>query len=108
MAIHLKKSNKCRILQPQWLTVEYLKAKFEDQKAKDDLVELPNHYYEIAKILFANCLDDLQNDAELKLLIEDLKNLRESKAKDKLKQFVFKQYEVMKFNNINQHERNLI
>ncbi|RLN86707.1 hypothetical protein BBJ28_00020907, partial [Nothophytophthora sp. Chile5] len=100
LAIMLKQLNKCRIIAPTWLSVDYLTARLEREKASDVFEELPFHYLEIASLLFKKypavadlvqsvvresyAPEDLEQGEHLRSLLEDLQNVRQDKIRNGL------------------------
>ncbi|TDH71177.1 hypothetical protein CCR75_006342 [Bremia lactucae] len=84
LAIMLKQLHKCRILAPSWFSVEYLTAQLEREKTSDVFEELPFHYLEVASLLLKNAPEDLEQGEHLRLLVEDLQNVRQDKIRNGL------------------------
>ncbi|KAG7378868.1 DNA replication complex GINS protein PSF2 [Phytophthora pseudosyringae] len=84
LAIMLKQLNKCRILAPSWLSVDYLASKLEREKTSDAFEELPFHYLEVASLLLKNAPEDLDQGEHLRSLLEDLQNVRQDKIRNGL------------------------
>ncbi|EGZ19885.1 hypothetical protein PHYSODRAFT_328060 [Phytophthora sojae] len=84
LAIMLKQLNKCRILAPSWLSVDYLMSRLEREKASDAFEELPFHYLEVASLLLKNAPEDLDQGEHLRSLLEDLQNVRQDKIRNGL------------------------
>ncbi|KAI9907147.1 hypothetical protein PsorP6_003238 [Peronosclerospora sorghi] len=104
LAIMLKQLNKCRIVAPAWLSVDYLTSRLEREKASTVFEELPFHYMEIASLLLKkdtlddlSCIffglhlvslssapDDLDQSEHVRSLVEDLQNVRQDKIRNGL------------------------
>ncbi|CEG37535.1 dna replication complex gins protein psf2 [Plasmopara halstedii] len=84
LAIMLKQVHKCRILAPSWLSVDYLSAQLEREKTSEVFEELPFHYLEIASLLLQNAPEDLEQSEHLRILLEDLQNVRQDKIRNGL------------------------
>ncbi|EEY56943.1 DNA replication complex GINS protein PSF2, putative [Phytophthora infestans T30-4] len=84
LAIMLKQLNKCRILPPSWLSVDYLTSQLEREKKSEVFEELPFHYLEVASLLLKNAPDDLDQGEHLRSLLEDLQNVRQDKIRNGL------------------------
>ncbi len=52
LAISLKQKEKCTIVVPDWLTVQYLREKVDEEKKSAEFQELHFHYIEVALMLF--------------------------------------------------------
>ncbi|CAD8153314.1 unnamed protein product [Paramecium octaurelia] len=109
VAIELKKKNKCRVIPPEWLTIERLQQKLDEETINElELARMDQYYFEISSILFSYCRDDIKDDDKIKLLLEDIKTRRESKIQKKVEEFITRGSDALKINNLNQHERNKI
>lgn len=77
LALHLRKSNRCRIKIPFWLQVDQLKEVLEEEKASNGVFQqMPYHYIEIAQLLLTNAWEDFKNPDEVKTLVRDVENIR--------------------------------
>jgi GINS complex subunit 2 len=83
VALILKSQDKCNIVPPDWLTVAHLKARYDDELAQPTRFStLPWHWLETSKILLARAPDDLADPtAQLKLVIQDLREVRLVKSR---------------------------
>ncbi|KAG6620873.1 DNA replication complex GINS protein PSF2 [Phytophthora cinnamomi] len=84
LAIMLKQLNKCRILAPSWLSVDYLTSRLEREKSNEAFEELPFHYLEVASLLLKNAPEDLDQGEHMRSLLEDLQNVRQDKIRNGL------------------------
>ncbi|KUF97857.1 DNA replication complex GINS protein PSF2 [Phytophthora nicotianae] len=84
LAIMLKQLNKCLILPPSWLSVDYLTSRLEREKTSEVFEELPFHYLEVASLLLKNAPEDLDQGEHLRSLLEDLQNVRQDKIRNGL------------------------
>ena len=95
LAVMLKRQKQCKIICPVWM----LKENLQDIKSKEkegpigQLEKMPTHFIEIASILLSNCGDDIEDENEIRLLIEDIEDLRQQKLKVGLKKMAFQQVE---------------
>ncbi|KAF0694235.1 Aste57867_14871 [Aphanomyces stellatus] len=84
LAIALKQIQKCRILQPSWFTVGHLKDRLEQETTSELFEELPFHYLEIAALLIKHASDDMEQVETLRLLLEDIQQVRQDKIRNGL------------------------
>ncbi|DAZ96437.1 TPA: hypothetical protein N0F65_006483 [Lagenidium giganteum] len=84
LAIMLKQLNKCRIITPSWLAVDFLTARLEREKQSDVFEKLPYHYLEFASLLFKNAPEDVEQIEHVRSLLEDLQNVRQDKIRNGL------------------------
>ncbi|KAJ1728052.1 DNA replication protein psf2 [Coemansia biformis] len=86
LAVMLKRSSRCRIVPPEWLSYEHLRARCREEDQPDSLfTRLPTHYLEVAHILLANAEDDLVDSQGVRRLLQDLRETRQSKTRDGIK-----------------------
>ncbi|PIA18897.1 Psf2-domain-containing protein [Coemansia reversa NRRL 1564] len=85
-ALMLKRSNRCRIVAPEWLSYEHLHNLCKREDQPDSMfTKLPFHYLEIAQILLTNAEDDLIDSQGVRRLIQDLREVRQSKTREGLR-----------------------
>jgi GINS complex subunit 2 len=51
LALNLRKMNKCTLLPPYWLDIEFLKSKLEEETKDNDYSKLPDYFFEISVLL---------------------------------------------------------
>ncbi|KAF9097949.1 DNA replication protein psf2 [Mortierella sp. GBA35] len=85
MAISLKKKHKCNIRVPAWMTFESLQRSLKAEQESDLFSPLPYHYMEIAQLLLENACDDIPSADATRTLLKDLREARQSKARDGVK-----------------------
>jgi len=104
LAATLKKSKKCRIKLPKWMGEAELKGILEREKADEGFYGgLPFYYREISKVLFD--IDKESNHKQVRVLIQDIEDVRESKTKKGLKQLESSTY-IVRLNNISSNQLN--
>nr|ODN87170.1 DNA replication complex GINS protein PSF2 [Cryptococcus depauperatus CBS 7841]ODN98698.1 DNA replication complex GINS protein PSF2 [Cryptococcus depauperatus CBS 7855] len=92
MALSLKRKRKCRIVPPDWLTVEKLQDLFKSEKENGEGFErLPRRFMEISKVLLdtqANLSsptyrapDDVSQTTLLRSLLKDIREVRQAKIR---------------------------
>ncbi|KAF6063242.1 GINS complex family protein [Candida albicans] len=88
VALILKSQDKCSIVPPKWLTVAYLKERYEDEIRKPlQFSDLPWNWLELSKILLEKAPDDLSDPVDqLRSVIQDLRETRLVKSKKGLKE----------------------
>lgn len=88
VALILKSQDKCNIVPPKWLELDFLKMKYEEEmKLPHKFSELPWHWLEISKILLSKAPDDLSDPSnKLKSIIQDLREIRLVKSRKGLKE----------------------
>lgn len=84
LALALKKMAKCRILQPAWLSVQFLSAKLSKEKEGDAFEQMPYHYMELASLVFQHAPDDMEDLVKIRTLMEDIQNVRQDKIRNGL------------------------
>lgn len=87
-ALILKAQDKCNIVPPKWLSYNFLKEKYEEEKRFSDLfADLPWNWLEMSNIILARAADDLTDShSQIRSLIQDLRELRQLKARRGLRE----------------------
>lgn len=88
IALILRNQGKCNIVAPNWLTVDYLKEKYDEElKFPDMFSDLPWNWIELSKILLTKALEDLPDSStQLRSLIQDLREVRLLKSRRGLRE----------------------
>ncbi|WWD17924.1 DNA replication complex GINS protein PSF2 [Kwoniella shandongensis] len=82
LALSLKRKRKCRIVPPEWLSVERLTAILKDEKENGEGFErLPKRFIETSKVLLDVAPDDLTQPSILRSLLKDLREVRQAKIR---------------------------
>ncbi|KAG0172777.1 DNA replication protein psf2 [Apophysomyces sp. BC1034] len=81
IALVMKQNRKCSIICPEWLSVEVLKKRLEEEEAKEEFSALPFHYMETAQMLLESAPDDVPNAEQVRTLLKDLREARQAKAR---------------------------
>ncbi|KAK0553317.1 DNA replication protein psf2 [Tilletia horrida] len=79
LASYLKKRKKCRIVPPTWLTVESLSDTLRIETSNPGFAVLPFHYVAIAKVLLDVAPDDISGSDQVRALLKDIREARQSK-----------------------------
>ncbi|MES1909024.1 MAG: hypothetical protein MHM6MM_001838 [Cercozoa sp. M6MM] len=82
LALQLYKNGEAGISCPKWLDIEHLKHRLEDEKQfESTFSELPLHWYEVYSMLVRHAPEVLSQLEDLKAVVHDLQDLRQSKFK---------------------------
>eukprot|EP00475_Leptophrys_vorax_P000031 TRINITY_DN10017_c0_g1_i2.p1 TRINITY_DN10017_c0_g1~~TRINITY_DN10017_c0_g1_i2.p1 ORF type:complete len:220 (+),score=57.64 TRINITY_DN10017_c0_g1_i2:57-716(+) len=84
LALELKKCKRCRIQPPEWLDKDYLENVITQEKAQTFLCSVPEHFIELAYLLFKHAPEDINDIYQLRSLITTLENIREAKLRSSL------------------------
>ncbi|KAI8826924.1 DNA replication complex GINS protein PSF2 [Fimicolochytrium jonesii] len=84
LAITLKQKHKCQIQPPNWMDVEFLREKIEEENANEEFSALPFRYMETAHLLLACASDDVPQADLVRTLLKDLREARQRKARQGL------------------------
>jgi GINS complex subunit 2 len=105
IAIHLKQRQKCRIVPPDWLKVEFLETLRETETNGHLFAEMPNpNYMEIAQLLLQYAGDDIPQSSTIKTLICDISDVRMAKLRNNMDIFVKSEGSYAQVNNLTQFE----
>ncbi|VUG16990.1 DEBR0S1_30702g1_1 [Brettanomyces bruxellensis] len=106
LALILKSQDKCNVVIPDWLTVNYLKQRYDEEvKEPNKFSELPWHWLPISKILLDKCSDDfLDHLYEIRSVLQDLREVRQLKARKGIKELngVYLQLDGLSLMEINE------
>ncbi|OWB81794.1 hypothetical protein B5S33_g413 [[Candida] boidinii] len=88
LAMILKLQDKCNIITPEWLSIEFLKSKYEEEiKFPNKFSELPWHWIETSKKLLDKSSDDIIDPPyQIRSIVQDLREIRQIKARKGLKE----------------------
>jgi len=85
LAVNLKQKMKCRIIPPNWLSVDYLKEKVDSEVLNpDQFTDVPFRYTEVAKVLLDIASDSVQHPGRVRSLLKDLREVRQAKLRNNL------------------------
>lgn len=89
VAITLRNKEKCTIIPPEWMDVDLLENKLEEEKNSRFFTKMPSdHYMSIAHLIFSTAGQDIENAEKIKTLIKDIWDLRISKARSSADTFL--------------------
>lgn len=75
---------KCRIVQPDWLSIDYLSDTLAKEKEFEAFVDLPFHYMEIGALICRSAAEDINDLERIRGLLEDIQNVRQDKIRNGL------------------------
>lgn len=109
MAINLKQRQKCRIQPPDWMDVEKLTEKKQEETEAAIFQPMLNpHYMEVTKLLLTHATDDIPHADEVHTLIKDIWDLRVAKLRQSIDRFVKDQETHARLDNLSLMEINTI
>ncbi|KAJ3732875.1 DNA replication complex GINS protein PSF2 [Lentinula guzmanii] len=86
MAINLKLKKKCHIVAPEWLSVEFLQSRLDEEINEPGFSKLPFRYAEVSKLLLdvqvTFAPDDIQSTDKIRYLLKDLREARQAKSRE--------------------------
>ncbi len=104
LAIYLKQRHKCRIVCPNWLSVDTLEQTI-GREAEDPLFSaVPRHFVAIGHLLFQKAPDDIPDGNRLKTLLKDLCDSRQAKLRTSVHKFIEGQGTSAKVDHLTQME----
>ncbi|QPG73353.1 hypothetical protein FOA43_000663 [Brettanomyces nanus] len=88
LALILKKQDKCNIVIPEWLTVNFLKKKYEEEMNQPNkFSDLPWQWLPISKMVLDKSSDDfIDPPHEIRSILQDLREIRQLKARKGIKE----------------------
>ncbi|KAI8911399.1 hypothetical protein PhCBS80983_g05706 [Powellomyces hirtus] len=81
LAMTLKQKHKCQIQAPDWMDVDFLKTKLDEETANPEFSPMPFRFMEIAHLLLGCASDDIPQAETVRTLLKDLREARQSKAR---------------------------
>ena len=83
LATHLRQRQKCRILQPDWMDPAVLEAAKEAEAAEPLFTDLPGgpNMFVLTNCLMDVAVSDLSRADEVKTLVKDIWDIRQSKLR---------------------------
>ena len=88
LGVYLKRRHKCKIIAPEWMTVDNLNRMVAAETDAPTLTNVPEYYFETAKIILNKASDDITDADQLMTLVMDLKDRRESKMRTSIQKFI--------------------
>lgn len=93
LGVNLKQRQKCHIQPPDWMSIENLEKKKEDEINSEFFTSPPHaHYMEISQLLMKNAADDVPHADTIRTLIKDIWDLRSAKLRSSIHNF-FSRYD---------------
>jgi len=109
MATHLRQRQKCRILQPEWMDTEILEQVKEAEKEESLFTKLPNdHLFVVANLIMDVATPDLNKADEIKTIVKDIWDIRQSKLRKVVDSFVLSGSLRATLNNVQLIELNSV
>uniref|UniRef100_A0A1B0A5Y2 DNA replication complex GINS protein PSF2 n=1 Tax=Glossina pallidipes TaxID=7398 RepID=A0A1B0A5Y2_GLOPL len=101
LAIHLRKHQKCRIVPPEWMDIELLEEIKEAEKKSKYFTKMPSEHYMIeAQLIMSTAPDDVPRCEELRTIIKDIFDIRESKLRTSIDAFIKGEGTYAKLDNL--------
>ncbi|XP_030565609.1 probable DNA replication complex GINS protein PSF2 [Drosophila novamexicana] len=101
LATHLRKQQKCRIVPPEWMDLETLEEIKEEEKRSKFFTKMPSeHYMVVAQLVMSTAPDDVPRCEELRTIIKDIFDIRESKLRTSIDAFIKGEGTYAKLDNL--------
>uniref|UniRef100_A0A1A9WDL8 DNA replication complex GINS protein PSF2 n=1 Tax=Glossina brevipalpis TaxID=37001 RepID=A0A1A9WDL8_9MUSC len=101
LAVHLRKHKKCRIVPPEWMDMELLEEIKEAEKKSKYFTKMPSEHYMIeAQLIMSTAPDDVPRCEELRTIIKDIFDIRESKLRTSIDAFIKGEGTYAKLDNL--------
>ncbi|CAI8016187.1 DNA replication complex GINS protein PSF2 [Geodia barretti] len=109
LAINLRQRQKCHIVPPDWLNVDYLTEKKSEEAAESFFTAMPSpNYMEVSSLVLNNAAEDVPKADEVRTLVKDIWDLRQAKLKKGVDQMISQQETFAKLDNLTLMEMNCI
>jgi len=109
LAVNLKQRQKCRIVPPDWMDLETLKDKKQEEADSRFFTEMPSPYYmEITQLILQHATDDVPRADDVRTIIKDIWDLRIAKLRSSIDVFVKSEATHAKLNYLTVLEINTV
>ncbi|CAG5129218.1 unnamed protein product [Candidula unifasciata] len=109
LAVNLKQRQKCRILPPDWMDIDGLKDKKQEEADSRFFTDMPSPFYmEITQLLLQCATDDIPGADEVRTLIKDIWDLRLAKLRSSIDVFIKSGASHAKLNHLTLLEMNTV
>jgi len=89
LGVNLRQRGKCRLVPPEWMDPEVLAQKKEEEVQSKVFTKMPSQYYMVmAQLLLGTAPQDVPNANLTRTLIKDIWDLRISKLRSSVTEFV--------------------
>ncbi|KAG7166026.1 probable DNA replication complex GINS protein PSF2 [Homarus americanus] len=89
LGMNLRQRGKCRLVIPPWMDAEKLAEKKEEESQSKVFTEMPcEHYLVVAQLLLSAAPEDIPNSQQVKTLVKDMWDLRISKLRSSVAEFI--------------------
>ncbi|XP_046680728.1 probable DNA replication complex GINS protein PSF2 [Homalodisca vitripennis] len=109
VAVNLRQRQKCRIVPPDWMNIERLLEKKEEEKSSRLFTKMPDeHYMEVAHMLLSVAGDDIERPDEIRTAVKDLWDIRVSKLRSSVDTFIKSHGRTARVDHLTQLEINSV
>lgn len=89
LAVCLKQKQKCRIVSQEWMDIEVLNERKEEEKASKLFTAMPSyHYMDESQILLNVANDDITDADNVRIAVKDIWDIRMSKLRTSVDAFM--------------------
>lgn len=109
LGLNLRQRSKCRIVIPDWLDEEKLAEKKEEEAQSKVFTQMPcEHYMIVAQLLLSAEPEGIPNTQQVKTLLKDIWDLRISKLRSSVADFILSEGSHAKLDRLTHMEINSI
>ncbi|XP_059178053.1 DNA replication complex GINS protein PSF2-like [Physella acuta] len=109
LAVNLKQRQKCRFIAPEWMDIEVLKEKKQEEADSRFFTQMPSPFYmEMTQLLLQWGTDDIPKADEIRTLVKDIWDLRIAKLRSSIDVFVKSDVSHAKLNYLTLMEINTV
>lgn len=109
LAVNFKQRRRARILPPDWMNVEDLQMKKQEEMESKFFTKMPcPHYIEVAQLLLKYAQEDIPKADEVKTLIKDIWDLRVAKLRSSIDTLIKSESTHAKLNHLTLMEINSV
>lgn len=109
IALNLKQRLKCRLIPPEWMDIEKLENKKQEEIESRFFTQMPSkHFREIAQLLLDVASNDIPNSDEIQTLVKDIWDIRLAKLRSSIDAFIKSEETHAELNYLTMMEINTI
>lgn len=109
LALNLCQRHKCRVQPPDWMNIQTLDLKKQEEQENKFFTVMPSSYYmEVTQLLLRHCLSDIPHADQVSALVKDIWDLRMAKLRTSIDAFIKSDSSHAKLNHLTLMELNTV
>ncbi|KAF0313543.1 DNA replication complex GINS protein PSF2 [Amphibalanus amphitrite] len=109
LAVNLRQRSKCRIVPPDWMEVDRLQEKKEEEKNSAHFTPMPcEHYMELTQLIMDVAAGDVPRADQIRTIIKDIWDIRVAKLRSSVDAFLKSNSSYAKLDHLTLLELNTV